>query len=118
MHTKNEETALKWMQAFNQHDIEKLIALYSEDAVHYSPKLKLLQPHSMGFIKGKKQLKEWWIDAFNRLPQLHYKLISLTANDKSVCMEYVRTIPGEDDILVAEILDIDTLIVASRVYHG
>ena len=118
MHTKNEETALKWMEAFNEHDIENLMALYSEDAVHYSPKLKIHHPETMGFIKGKAALKEWWRDAFERLPQLHYQLILLTANHKSVCMEYVRKVPGEDDILVAEILDIDELIIASRVYHG
>ena len=34
-------------------------------------------------------------------------------------MEYTRTVTGEEDLLVAEVLDIrDDLIVASRVYHG
>ena len=118
MHTKNEEIALKWLEAFNKQDIEKLITLYSDDAVHYSPKLKILQPETMGFIKGKSHLKQWWVDAFERLPQLHYQLIILTANDKAVCIEYVRKVPGEEDMLVAEILDIEELIIASRVYHG
>jgi hypothetical protein len=34
-------------------------------------------------------------------------------------MEYIRTVDGEDEMLVAEVLDIrEDKIVASRVYHG
>ena len=35
-------------------------------------------------------------------------------------MEYVRQVPGEEDMLVDEILEINEegLITASRVYHG
>jgi hypothetical protein len=34
-------------------------------------------------------------------------------------MEYIRKVDGEDDMLVAEILEVKNgLIVASRVYHG
>jgi hypothetical protein len=34
-------------------------------------------------------------------------------------MEYIRQVPGEADILVAEVLEIKgDKIIASRVYHG
>jgi hypothetical protein len=34
-------------------------------------------------------------------------------------MEYTRTVNGESDLLVAEVLDIkEDKIIASRVYHG
>jgi hypothetical protein len=34
-------------------------------------------------------------------------------------MEYVRTVQGETDLLVAEILEVkEGKIIASRVYHG
>jgi hypothetical protein len=36
-----------------------------------------------------------------------------------VFMEYVRTVQGEDDMLIAEVLEIkEEKIVFSRVYHG
>jgi hypothetical protein len=31
--------AHQWFEAFNQHDLEKLLSLYDENAEHYSPKL-------------------------------------------------------------------------------
>jgi hypothetical protein len=46
-------------------------------------------------------------------------VISLTANDQRVFMEYVRHVEGEPDLRVGEVLEVeDGIIVASRVYHG
>jgi ketosteroid isomerase-like protein len=115
----NEAIALKWFEAFNTHDLEKLLLLYHEDAKHFSPKLKIRKPETEGYIVGKNALREWWQDAFNRLPTLNYNVTSLTANNKAVFMEYIRKVNDEPDMLVAEILEIENgVIIASRVYHG
>lgn len=114
-----ELTAQTWLNAFNERNLEKLLSLYHDQAVHYSPKLKIHQPESNGLVSGKEALRKWWQDAFDRLPELHYQINTLTANDKRVFMEYIRQVPAEPDMRVAEVLEIaDGLIVASRVYHG
>jgi limonene-1,2-epoxide hydrolase len=111
--------AIQWFEAFNQHDIDMLLHLYHEDAEHYSPKLKIHQPETNGLIKGKTALRNWWTDAFQRLPQLHYEIIKLTADHEQVFMEYLRQTPGEADLRVGEVLEIkDGKIIASRVYHS
>ena len=111
--------AFKWFDAFNQHKLEQLLSLYDDEAKHFSPKLKIRKPETNGFVSGKQALREWWQDAFDRLPSLHYKVTSLTANGDRVFMEYVRTVEGEKDMLVAEVLEVKYLkIIASRVYHG
>jgi ketosteroid isomerase-like protein len=116
---QNEFIAQQWFAAFNAHDLEKLLSLYDDNAHHFSPKLKIRRPETNGFVTGKAALRDWWQDAFDRLPSLHYKVTSLTANDQRVFMEYVRKVDGEEDILVAEVLEInDGKILASRVYHG
>lgn len=115
----HEKIALKWFAAFNSHDLENLLALYDDEAVHYSPKLKIRKPETQGLVKGKDALRDWWKDAFKRLPDLHYVVTSLTANPERVFMEYIRQVPGEEDLLVAEVLEITAeKISASRVYHG
>ena len=64
-------------------------------------------------------MRIWWQDAFDRLPTLHYKVTSLTANTDRVFMEYIRQVEGEADMLVAEVLEIkEGKIVFSRVFHG
>lgn len=111
--------AYRWFEAFNKKEIEKLLSLYDDEATHFSPKLKIRQPETNGMVIGKQAMYDWWQDAFERLPSLHYKVTSLTANADRVFMEYIRQVQGEQDMLVAEVLEIrDGKIIASRVYHG
>jgi len=116
---KNIDIARRWFDAFNEHDLDKLLSLYHDNAEHYSPKLKIRQPETQGKVVGKEALHCWWQDAFDRLPTLHYTINTLTANDERVFMEYTRGVVGEANMLVAEVLEIkEGLISASRVYHG
>ncbi len=116
---KNLSIAHAWFEAFNSHNLEKLLSLYDEEAEHFSPKLKIRHPETKGLVVGKEALRTWWQDAFDRLPSLHYKVTSLTANSDRVFMEYIRTVADEEDMLVAEVLEIkENSIIASRVYHG
>lgn len=116
---KLQSIAFKWIESFNNKELDKLLSLYDEDAIHFSPKLKIKDPESFGTIKGKIALRNWWKTAFDDLPTLQYKLTSVTANSDRVFMEYTRTVDKEENILVAEVLDIkDDKIVASRVFHG
>ena len=111
--------AFRWFDAFYNHNLEQLLSLYDEDAKHFSPKLKIRKPETNGYVEGKSALREWWKEAFERLPSLHYKVTSLTANSDRVFMEYVRNVDGEQDMLVAEVLEVkDGKIIFSRVYHG
>jgi ketosteroid isomerase-like protein len=112
--------AERWIDCFARADLEALLALYAEDAVHTSPKIRGMHPESGGVLRGKPALREWWRGAFARLPGLRYELTALTADGERVFMEYVRKAPGEADLPVAEVLEIggDGRIVASRVFHG
>lgn len=119
MSAANKSIALQWFAAFNAHDLEALLALYADDAEHFSPKLKLRHPETHGLITGKEALRSWWRDAFERLPNLNYEVVKLTADEEQVFMEYIRHVSGEEDLRVGEVLEVrDGLIVASRVYHG
>ncbi|MBI3725887.1 nuclear transport factor 2 family protein [bacterium] len=116
---KNREIARAWLAAWNARDLDRLLALYSEDAVHTSPKLRVKRPETKGEVRGKRALRDWWQDSFDRLPGLRYEEIALTSDDSRVFMEYVRRAPGDADMVVAEVLEVQQgKIVASRVYHG
>jgi hypothetical protein len=113
----NEDIIKKWVNCFNVKDLDTLLSLYAEDAVHVSPKLRVKQPETEGKIKGKENLRNWWKDAFerytaycnitvgvvvvvltnlyDRLPDLKYDIITITANIERAFLEYKRTTPGE-----------------------
>jgi ketosteroid isomerase-like protein len=109
----------RWLACFALRDLDGLLALYADDAVHVSPKLRARHPETGGAIRGKAAMRTWWQDAFDRLPTMRYEPVALIADEARVCMEYVRHVEGEADLPVAEVLDVVAgRIVASRVFHG
>lgn len=124
--------AREWLAAFNAADLERLLALYADDAVHLSPKLRDRRPETGGLVRGRPALRDWWADAFARLPGLRYAERTITAmgtamgtatgtTDGSgrIVLEYDRTVPGEAPLAVAELFVVRAgLIVESRVFHG
>jgi hypothetical protein len=115
----HEAIARAWIDAFNAHDVERLVALYAESATHTSPKIRTLHPDTGGKIIGHAALKAWWLDSIVRIPSLRYELTAITAGDRSVFIEYVRHAAGQAPMPVAEVFDVENQkIVASRVYHG
>lgn len=113
------DLAREWLDAFNARDLERLLALYDEEAVHTSPKLRAQRPETLGEIRGKPALRAWWSEAMTRLPGLHYEGKHLSASDSRVVMEYERQNPGEVSCMVAETLVVNAgRIVSSHVYHG
>jgi limonene-1,2-epoxide hydrolase len=115
----NRAIARAWLAAFNAHDLDALVGLYAEDAVHTSPKLRARHPETEGKITGKPALDSWWRDAFARLPSIRYEAASITSDDSRVFLEYVRHAPDEPPMYVAEVFEVRRgQIVASRVYHG
>jgi ketosteroid isomerase-like protein len=115
----NAAIAREWLRAFNARELDALLALYAEDAVHTSPKLRVKKPETLGQVRGKPALRAWWQDSFDRLPGLRYEALTITGDRERVWMEYLRKAPGEPDMTVAEVLDVKAgKISASRVYHG
>ena len=108
-----------WLDCFARRDLDGLLALYADDAVHASPKIRVRHPETGGVLRGKPALRAWWQDSFDRLPSMRYEPTALTADDRRVFMEYVRHVEGEAPYPVAEVLEVEGgTIVASRVFHG
>ncbi|HEY1811601.1 MAG TPA: nuclear transport factor 2 family protein [Kofleriaceae bacterium] len=117
--TTPRELAQCWLDRFEARDLDGLLALYADDATHTSPKIRVRDPGTAGKLRGKPALRAWWQDAFERLPELRYVPTSITADGDRALLEYVRRVPGEPDMPIAEVFDVaNGVIVASRVFHG
>lgn len=111
--------ARTWIARFNARDLDGLLALYADDAVHTSPKLRARQPETLGEIRGKPALGAWWADAFERLPGMRYVERSLVADRDNAVLIYDRIAPGEPDLVVAEQFTLaGGRIARSAVFHG
>jgi 8-oxo-dGTP pyrophosphatase MutT (NUDIX family) len=108
-----------WLRFFNGRQLDALLGLYDDDAVHTSPKLREQQPHTGGQVRGKAALRSWWQGAFDRLPDLHYDMRAVTAAKDRVFLEYTRTVAGQAPMVVAELFILrHGRIIESHVFHG
>ncbi len=113
------QTAHHWVDAFNEKNIEKLLALYDDQAYHFSPKLKIKHPETNGMIIGKKAMRDWWQDAFDRLPDLQYIINHIVAEENIIYIEYIRKATGEEDSVINERFIVkNKLIINSKVLQN
>lgn len=111
-----EKIATNWIKAFNERSIDNLLYLYDKNAVHYSPRLLKLKPETGGRIQGRNEMRDWWEDAFVRLPTLRYSKISFDITGDVILVTYNRHVDGEQDTEVKETLKIQNgKIVESKV---
>jgi 8-oxo-dGTP pyrophosphatase MutT (NUDIX family) len=123
-----EVLAHAWVAAFNARNLDALLALYADDADHYSPKLRARRPETEGHVRGRAALREWWSDSFARLPGLEYVTRRVTvdaasradrSDESRLFLEYDRRLPGEETLAVGELFVCRRgRIAESRVYHG
>lgn len=99
--------AKKWFDAFNRQSVADLLDLYDDNAEHFSPRLLKMHPETNGLIKGKSAMHDWWQGAFDRMPSLRYKIVELKEEGEKIYMKYIRSVDGENDSLINEMLQID-----------
>lgn len=69
--------ARDWIDAWNAHDIEKILAHYSEDFMIETPMALKLYPQSHGTVVGKSDVRKYWTIGLERSPNLKFELLDL-----------------------------------------
>ncbi len=80
--------AQEWVNAWNTHDINKILSHYTEEFEMNSPIIKTLANEPTGILKGKKAIKEYWENALNQNPQLHFEIMAVFTGVKSIIIHY------------------------------
>ncbi len=78
----------EWIAAWNSHDLERVLALYTDDAEMTSDKIQALGFEPSGTLRGKDRLRAYWGKAMTLLPNLHFDLIDTYVSPDSVVVFY------------------------------
>jgi hypothetical protein len=89
-----------WVQAWNTRDLQAVLTHYTEDFEMSSPYIAQIAGEQSGTLKGKKAVAAYWAKALEKLPDLHFELITVLAGAHSVTIYY----RGQKKRLVAEVL--------------
>lgn len=80
--------AREWVAAWNAHDLERVLALYAEDASMASPYIGAMGLSEAGRLHGKDALRGYWGRALPNHPDLHFDLKAVFVGPDSVVIHY------------------------------
>ena len=101
-----------WVRAWNDHDVEAVLAHFHDDVVFTSPVAARVVPESAGVVRGKAALRAYWAAALELIPDLHFEVVAVYAGVTTLVINY-RNHRGQ---LVNEVLTFDGDLV--REGHG
>ena len=88
----NEETAkqfaAEWLDAWNSHDLDRILAHYADNIEFYSPFVAKALGEPSGKVSGKDHLGAYFARALAAYPELHFDLFTVLVGVKSVTLHY------------------------------
>jgi ketosteroid isomerase-like protein len=80
--------AHEWIDSWNSHDLDRIMSHYADDFQMTSPFIVKLMNEPAGTIKGKENVRAYWAQALQRLPDLHFELIEVLKSVDSITICY------------------------------
>jgi hypothetical protein len=83
-----EKIAKEWIDAWNSHDLTRILSHYTEDFQMSSPFITKFNPDSGGNLVGKQAVGEYWERALVKYPDLHFEYHDVYFSVNMVCISY------------------------------
>lgn len=83
-----QEFAREWIEAWNSHNIDRILDHYSEDFEMTTPMIVLVMNDQTGTLKGKKNVKPYWEKALEKVPDLWFELLDVFVSVNSLVIYY------------------------------
>lgn len=77
-----------WVESWNSHDLERILAHYHNDFVMSSPKIAAMAAEPSGVLHGKARIAEYWSRALAKIPNLQFKLLKTFVGADSLVIYY------------------------------
>jgi|GEM_PF-237612 len=111
-----EQLAAEWLAAWNRHDLEAILAHYTEEVQFASPFIAKLIGDPAGTLAGKAALRAYFAQGLAAYPRLRFTLHAVLPGADSVTLLYASV----NDLLAAEtmVLDAQFRVVAARCHYA
>jgi hypothetical protein len=87
------EFAQDWVDAWNSHDLERILNHYEDEVLLTSPvAVKLLSGD--GTVRGKAALHEYFLRGVQAYPDLHFDLIDVLWGTETIVLYYFNNVRG------------------------
>src|SRR3954468_10157681 len=82
------EFAVEWVEAWNAHDLERILSHYTEDFEMSSPYIARFMNEPSGTLKGMVRVREYWKVALSKIPDLRFELVEVFTSGESIAIYY------------------------------
>jgi hypothetical protein len=83
-----EHFAADWIESWNAHDLERVLAHYTNDFEMSSPVIVQIAGEPSGTLKGKEAVGAYWAKALELIPDLRFELIATLTGVNSITLYY------------------------------
>ncbi|MCZ0729838.1 nuclear transport factor 2 family protein [Mycolicibacterium iranicum] len=83
-----EQFAHEWVRAWNDHDVEAVLAHFDDAVLFTSPVALKLLPSTGGVVQGKDALREYWTRALAGVPDLTFAVEGVFGGIDTVVIAY------------------------------
>jgi hypothetical protein len=94
-----EHFAADWIDSWNSHDLERILAHYEDDFEMSSPFIPQIGGEPSGTLRGKAAVGAYWRKGLELIPDLHFEPITTLLGVDSITLYY----KGAQGRLVAEV---------------
>src|SRR5215472_15993388 len=83
-----EEFALEWIDAWNAHDLDRILSHYKDDFEMTSPLIVERKLSPNGRLKGKEAIRSYWGKGLATTPNLKFDLLNVMVGVNSLAILY------------------------------
>ena len=83
-----ERFAAEWIEAWNAHDLDAILAHYADNVVFHSPRIALVMGEKIDAVTGKPALSHYWSKALASAKDLHFTFDRLYIGSDSLTIAY------------------------------
>ena len=115
------EHVKRWITAWNNKDLDKVLLLFTDDIIFYSSKIKTIFPElNSQKIDNKKDLERYWLAALKQFDNLYFLTIDYYIKNNICVLEYLATFDRQTKFLSIEKSEFnkDNLIYKASTFYG
>jgi len=83
-----EHFARDWIDSWNSHDLDRILAHYSDQFDMSSPVVIQIAGEPSGTLNGKEAVGAYWAKALSLIPDLRFELLSTLMGINSITLYY------------------------------
>ena len=82
--------AREWVKAWNDHDLEAILAHYADDVVFHSPRIRIVTGKDVDALIGKAALRDYWGRALDLARDLYFEIDQVFIGSDALTILYTN----------------------------